>query len=60
MLGKFAAVLGPLMIGLASVLTGDPRLSLLTIVLLFVAGGALLFLVDEREGARMAEELARL
>ena len=60
MLGKFAAVLGPLMIALASLLTGDPRLSLLTIVLLFVGGGALLLLVDEREGARMAKELAQL
>ncbi len=60
MLGKFAAVLGPLMVAFASVLTGDPRKALLTIVILFVAGGLLLWRVDEREGARMAQELARL
>jgi UMF1 family MFS transporter len=59
MLGKFAAVVGPLMIGLMSLLTSNPRLSLLSIITLFVAGALLLYFVDEREGARMARELAR-
>jgi UMF1 family MFS transporter len=58
MLGKFAAILGPLMVGLASLATGSPRLSLMSIVVLFVAGGLLLYFVDEREGARIARELA--
>lgn len=58
MLGKFAAVLGPLMVGFASLATGSARLSLLTIIVLFAAGAVLLYFVDEREGVRIAEELA--
>ncbi|MDT8375536.1 MAG: MFS transporter [Mariprofundaceae bacterium] len=45
MLGKFAAVLGPLMMGAASMLSGSARLSILVIVLLFAAGAALLYRV---------------
>ncbi|MDQ6993622.1 MAG: MFS transporter [Mariprofundus sp.] len=48
MLGKFAAVLGPLMMGVASMLTGSARFSILVIVLLLAAGGTLLYRVDER------------
>jgi UMF1 family MFS transporter len=57
MLGKFAAILGPLMVGFASLTTGSPRLSLLTILVLFGAGGVLLCFVDERRGARIAHQL---
>jgi UMF1 family MFS transporter len=57
MLGKFAAILGPLMVGFASLATGSPRLSLLTIIILFAAGGVLLYYVDERRGARIAHQL---
>jgi UMF1 family MFS transporter len=42
MMGKFAAVLGPLLTGTVAKLTGDPRLSIVSILLLFVAGAALL------------------
>ena len=59
MLGKFAAVLGPLMIGLVSFATGNPRYSILSLLILFVAGGTLLYFVDEKEGARIARELER-
>lgn len=45
MLGKFAAVLGPLMVGWVSLLTGDPRLGLLSLLALFVAGGLILLRV---------------
>ncbi|HEC14033.1 MAG TPA: MFS transporter, partial [Acidiferrobacteraceae bacterium] len=41
MLGKFAAVLGPLLVGGVSLVTGNPRYSILSILLLF-GGGALL------------------
>ncbi len=58
MLGKFAAILGPLMMGVVSVVTGNPRLSILAIIVLFVAGGALLMAVNEREGIARAEALA--
>jgi len=46
MLGKFAAVLGPLLMGAASMLSGSVRLSILVIVLLFAAGGLLLYRVN--------------
>lgn len=59
MLGKFAAVLGPLMMGVVSMLTESPRLSILSVALLFAAGALLLKRVDEtaaREQARLLEE----
>ena len=49
MLGKFAAVLGPIMMGVVSVLTQSPRLSILSISVLFIAGGILLYYVDEEK-----------
>ena len=57
MLGKFAAVLGPILMGAVGVLTGDPRVSILSIAFLFVAGGVLLYFVDEQKGIQMAKEL---
>jgi len=42
MWGKFAAVLGPVMVGYTARVTGSPGLSLLTLVILFAAGGLLL------------------
>jgi UMF1 family MFS transporter len=59
MLGKFAAVLGPLLMGMVSVATGSPRLSILAVAVLFVAGALLLRQVDETAGraqARLLEE----
>jgi MFS transporter, UMF1 family len=56
MLGKFAAVVGPLLVGLTALATGNSRAAILVIAALFLAGGALLYLVDEREGERLAEE----
>ena len=57
MLGKFAAVVGPILMGLVAVITGNPRHSILSIAVLFLAGGILLSFVDEKEGARVAQEL---
>ncbi len=57
MLGKFAAVLGPVLVGVTAVWTGSARLSLLAIIVLFVAGGLLLLRVDEADGARAARAL---
>jgi UMF1 family MFS transporter len=42
MLGKFAAVLGPLLVGVVSMLTSNPRHGILSVLLLFVAGGLIL------------------
>lgn len=46
MLGKFAAIVGPLLVGAASALTGSPRWSILTLIPLFLVGGALLTRVE--------------
>jgi UMF1 family MFS transporter len=42
MLGKFAAVLGPLLVGAVAWIGGDSRLGILMVLLLFGAGAALL------------------
>jgi UMF1 family MFS transporter len=46
MLGKFAAILGPLMIGLVGAMTGSPRVGILSLLVLFVAGAILLTMVN--------------
>jgi len=57
MLGKFAAVIGPILMGLVGVLTGNPRHAILSILILFLGGGTILYFVDEKEGVRIAREL---
>lgn len=57
MLGKFAAVIGPALMGWAAVLTGNPRFGILSIVILFVAGGICLWFVDEQEGIDAVQKL---
>ena len=47
MLGKFAAVLGPTLMSIVAVTTGNPRLSIFAVAALFVAGGTLLYFVRE-------------
>jgi UMF1 family MFS transporter len=42
MMGKFAAVLGPLLTGVVAFVTGNSRLAILSILVLFVGGAALL------------------
>jgi UMF1 family MFS transporter len=44
--GKFALILGPLLMGLVGNLTGHSRYGVLSLVLLFAAGGALLWKVE--------------
>lgn len=47
MLGKFAAVLGPSVVGIVAATTGNPRLSILVLVMFFVTGALLLSQVAE-------------
>lgn len=54
MLGKFAAVLGPILMGWVGVLTGSHRLSILSVLVLFVLGAVLLLRVDLARGMRDA------
>ncbi|MEA3277835.1 MAG: MFS transporter [Pseudomonadota bacterium] len=55
MVGKFAAVLGPILVGVTAALTGDSRLSLATLVILFFIGAALLLRVDLQAGRTAVE-----
>jgi len=57
MLGKFSAILGPLIVGWVSVITGNPRYSILAVVVLFIAGAVILYFVDETQGRKMVAEL---
>ncbi len=57
MLGKFAAVLGPVLMGGVAVLAGDTRIAILSVAVLFIIGGVLLYFVDEKKGIQMAKEL---
>jgi MFS transporter, UMF1 family len=54
MLGKFAAILGPALMGWVAVLTGSARISILSIAILLLAGGGLLLFVDDRPEQRPA------
>lgn len=54
MLGKFAAVLGPALMGWVGVLSGSPRIGILSVLVLFVAGAALLLRVDVTRAMRDA------
>ncbi|MFO7594306.1 MAG: MFS transporter [Pseudomonadota bacterium] len=58
MLGKFAAVLGPVMIGWVGVVSGSPRIGILSLLILFALGAFFLSRVDLTEGERRARELA--
>ena len=42
MMGKFAAVLGPTLVGVVALLTGDTRIGMLSVLVLFVGGAVLL------------------
>ena len=56
MLGKFAAVIGPAMMGTITLMTGNIRYGIISILLLFILGGFFLLKVNIEEGSRMARE----
>ena len=47
MLGRFAAIIGPVLVAVTGVLTGSSRLGILSVVVLLVIGLVLLGLVRE-------------
>ena len=57
MLGKCAAVVGPVLMGWVSLMTGSPRTSILSLLVLFIGGALLLARVDEEEGRHLAKTL---
>ena len=56
MLGKFAVVFGPVMMGTITLITGNVRYGILSVIVLFIAGALLLSRVDVEEGKRMAKQ----
>lgn len=62
MLGKCAAIIGPMLVGVVGLITNSNRMGILSLILLFVVGGVLLFKVDEEKAIESArvynEELA--
>ena len=58
MLGKFSAVIGPTLLSYITLLTGNVRIGLLSIVILFVGGGLIFYRVDFDEGERIAKEFS--
>jgi UMF1 family MFS transporter len=49
MIGKYAVVFGPALMGISGHLTRSPRAGIATLSLFFITGGILLFFVDEKE-----------
>ena len=56
MLGKFAAVIGPALMGAISLISGNIRYGIISIVVLFICGGFMLYRVDQARGEQMARE----
>lgn len=47
LLGRFAAIIGPLLLGWVGAATGSPRFGILSVTVLFIAGAAVLWRVPE-------------
>ena len=54
MLGKFAAIIGPMLVGVVTLFTSSHRAGILSLVVLFAVGAILLHRVDEEEAATAA------
>jgi len=57
-MGKASAIIGPALVGIVAAVTGDSRLSILSIVVLFIAGGALLVVAARSEQQASTEKVA--
>ncbi|MBU2514245.1 MFS transporter [bacterium] len=54
MMGKFAAVIGPALMGTITLISGSNRVGILSILILFVSGFIILLKVNIKEGEEMA------
>jgi len=59
MLGKFAAVIGPVLMGWVTLVTGNVRFGILSILILFIIGAILLSKVDFEEGKKLAADFGK-
>ncbi|RMD93385.1 MAG: MFS transporter, partial [Calditrichaeota bacterium] len=57
LLGKFAVILGPVLIGFTGLIFGNPRAGIASIAILFILGGYLLYITDEQKGAEEVKYL---
>ncbi len=57
MLGKFAAVIGPLLMGWIALVSESTRLSILSVLILLIVGFVLLYFVNIEEGEKNARQL---
>lgn len=57
MMGKFATIVGPTIMASVAYLTGNPRLSIVFISVLFIIGGVLLCLVKDRKDDSVEADL---
>ena len=55
MLGKFAAIIGPPLVGYIGLISGSPRLGIFAVIILFISGGLILRKVDLEEGEKNME-----
>ena len=56
MFGKFAAIVGPALMGTVTIILGNARVGILSILLLFMLGAYFLNKVDVEEGKRIVKE----
>lgn len=50
-LGKFAAILGPLLVALVALFSQNSRVAIASVAVFFIAGAILLYFVDEKKVA---------
>ena len=55
-LGRFAAILGPLLVAFVALFTQNSRLSIASIAIFFILGAMLLYFVDEKQIAKDVRE----
>jgi len=56
LIGKFAVILGPLLIAFVALFTQNSRASIASVSVLFIAGAILLYFVDEKKIAKDVQE----
>ena len=59
-LGKLAAILGPMLVGIVALTSGSSRAGIASIALFFILGGGLLMMVDEKKTARQVRDALKL
>lgn len=56
MIGRFSAIVGPLLVGSVALVFDDSRLAMMSVLLLLLGGAAILVTVDVQRGERLARQ----